>query len=240
MKLLEEIIETLPSRPRIEEVRICAFDIAVKSRDWGLSSSFRDPCSGHKTSWVRRAGELVGMEARELARYSLSDRLLEASLGMAALNSLTDVSGFSFQEINASRIVLDHGRGKNVVVVGDFPFLHKLRSEVKNLWIVSREPWEGREGIKEARDLLARADVAAITGSSFINHTAEELLSYCPQAYTVMLGPSTPFSPVLFKYGVDAISGARVEDPELALKYISQGASFRQIKGVNRATAFRE
>jgi len=53
-----------------------------------------------------------------------------------------------------------------------------------------------------------------------------------------MLGPSTPFSPILFKYGVDVISGARVEDPELALKYIYQGASFRQIKGVNRATIF--
>ena len=238
MRLLEEIIETLPGESRIEEVHICAFDIAVKSLDWGLSSSFRNSCCGSPAAWVRRAGELIGMEARELARYALSERLLEASLGMAALNSLIDVSGFNFQEINAARLVLDHGRGKNVAVVGDFPFLRKLEPEVKNLWIISREPWEGQEGIKEARDLLARADVAAITGSSFINHTAEELLSYCPQAFTVMLGPSTPFSPVLFKYGVDAICGARVEDPELALKYICQGASFRQVKGVNRATAF--
>jgi uncharacterized protein len=240
MGLLEEIIETLPVEPRIEEVYICAFDIAVKSLDWGLSSSFRDPCSGSSPAWVRRAGELVGMEARELARYALSERLLEASLGMAALNSLLDVSGFTFQEINAARLVLDHGRGKNVVVVGDFPFLRKLQPEVKNLWVISREPWEGQEGIEESRDLLSRADVAAITGSSFINHTAQDLLSYCPQAYTVMLGPSTPFSPVLFKYGVDVICGARVEDPELALKYICQGASFRQIKGVNRATVFCE
>lgn len=238
MGLLEEIIETLPGDSRVEEVHICAFDIAVKSLNWGLSSSFRDPCSGSSPAWVRRAGELIGMEARELARYAISERLLEASLGIAALNSMTDVSGFTFQEINAARLVLDHGRGKNVVVVGDFPFLRKLRPEVKNLWIISREPWEGGQGIEEARDLLAQADVAAITGSSFINHTAEDLLSYCPQAYTVMLGPSTPFSPILFKYGVDAICGARVDDPELALKYICQGASFRQVKGVNRATVF--
>jgi len=134
--------------------------------------------------------------------------------------------------------VLDHGREKNVVVVGDFPFLNKLRPEVKNLWIINRLPWEGEDGLREARGVLPRADVAAITGSSFINHTAEALLSLCPRAYTVMLGPSTPFSPILFKYGVDAICGARVEDPDLALKYICQGASFRQIKGVNRATVF--
>lgn len=239
MRLLEEIIDTLPSEVRIEDIHICAFDIAVKSLYWGLSSSFRDPCSSDTPGGVRQAGELIGMEARQLARYSLSERLLEASLGIAALNSLLDVSGFTFKEINAAQLVLDHGRGKNVVVIGDFPFLKKLRPEVENLWIISREPWEGQDGIKEAREFLARADVAAITGSSFINHTAEELLSYCPQAFTIMLGPSTPFSPVLFQYGVDAICGARVDDAELALKYICQGASFRQVKGISRATAFK-
>ncbi len=240
MKLLEEIIETLSGEPRVDEVHICAFDIAVKSREWGLSSSFRDPCSGSSPAWVRRAGELIGMEARELARYALSDRLLEASLGMAVINSLTDVSKFDFREINAARIVLEQGRGKKVAVVGDFPFLQKIRPEVKKLWIISRSPWEGEEGLREAKKILPRADVVAITGSSFINHTAEGLLSYCPQAYTVMLGPSTPFSPVLFRYGVDAISGARVDNPEEALRYISQGASYRQVKGVRRCTAFRD
>jgi uncharacterized protein (DUF4213/DUF364 family) len=52
----------------------------------------------------------------------------------------------------------------------------------------------------------------------------------------VMLGDTVPLSPVLFDYGVDALSGTRVVDPDLALRCVSQGANFRQIKGVKRLT----
>ena len=82
--------------------------------------------------------------------------------------------------------------------------------------------------------------MAAITGSSFITGTAQQLLELCPQAYTVVLGPSTPFSPVLFDYGVDAICGTLVKEPERALPFILQGASFRRIEGLELLTAFKD
>jgi uncharacterized protein (DUF4213/DUF364 family) len=50
------------------------------------------------------------------------------------------------------------------------------------------------------------------------------------------LGDTVPLSPVLFDYGVDALSGTRVVDPDLALRCVSQGANFRQIQGVKRLT----
>lgn len=61
------------------------------------------------------------------------------------------------------------------------------------------------------------------------------LLELCdPRAYVLMLGDSVPLSPVLFEYGVDALAGIRVIDPQRALLCISQGANFRQIQGVKR------
>jgi uncharacterized protein len=51
-----------------------------------------------------------------------------------------------------------------------------------------------------------------------------------------MLGDTVPFSPVLFSYGIDAVSGTRVVDPDLALRCVSQGANFRQIKGIKKFT----
>jgi uncharacterized protein (DUF4213/DUF364 family) len=240
MELLEEILDSLPAGPAVEEAYLCAFDIAVRSVRWGLSSAFRDPCHGSSPTWVRTAGKLVGRPACEVARYALSDRLLEASLGMAAVNSLLDPGVFVLREVNAARIIEEKGRGKNVVVVGAFPFLEKIRPEVKSLRVVNRNPWEGREGVEEARAILPRADVVAITGSSFINHTAEELLALCPRAYTVILGPTTPISPVLFRYGVDAMCGAVVADPVFALPFILQGAPFRLIEGVKLVTVFKD
>jgi len=235
--LLEEIIASLPPEPLAEEICIGPFDTVVKSSRWGMSSTFRDPCHG---AWVRGAGELLNRPAVELARLALSERLLEASLGMAALNSLLDIDGFNFHEINASRLILEKGRDKNVAVVGEFPFLGKLKDEVRNLWIINRSPWEGEEGIEEARQFLPRADVVALTASSFINHSFDDLLSLCPDAYTLILGPSTPFSPLLLRRGVDALCGALVDDPPRVLRHIRQGSSFRLIRGMKLLTVFKD
>jgi hypothetical protein len=46
----------------------------------------------------------------------------------------------------------------------------------------------------------------------------------------MLLGPTTPFSEVLFEHGIDIVSGSRVLDKEKALKHIREGANFRQLK----------
>jgi uncharacterized protein (DUF4213/DUF364 family) len=103
--------------------------------------------------------------------------------------------------------------------------------------VIEKNPSEGDYQETEAERFIPQADVVAVTGTSLTNHTFEHLLNLCPpNAYVIMLGDTVPLSPVLFDYGVDALSGTRVVDPVLALKCVSQGANFRQIKGVNRLT----
>jgi uncharacterized protein (DUF4213/DUF364 family) len=78
----------------------------------------------------------------------------------------------------------------------------------------------------------------AITGSSLINHTLDDLLGLCkPEALVVILGPSTPISPVLFDHGANIIAGSKVIDETAVLNAISQGATFQQVTGV-RLLAF--
>jgi hypothetical protein len=88
--------------------------------------------------------------------------------------------------------------------------------------------------------LIPQADVVAITGTALTNHTLDHLLELCsPGAYVIMLGDTTPLSPILFDYGVDALCGTRVVDSDLALRCVSQGANFRQIKGIERLTLMK-
>jgi uncharacterized protein (DUF4213/DUF364 family) len=88
---------------------------------------------------------------------------------------------------------------------------------------------------------VPQADIVAITGSAFINHTVERLLGLCrPKSFVVVLGPTTPLSPVLFDHGADVVSGTRVVEPELALRCLSEGATFRQIRGVRLLTMERD
>ena len=79
--------------------------------------------------------------------------------------------------------------------------------------------------------MLPQADVVALTGTSLLNQTFDQLIGLCrPDAFRLLLGPSTPLSPVLFDAGIDALSGTWVDDPELVLRSVGQGATFRQIK----------
>jgi hypothetical protein len=71
----------------------------------------------------------------------------------------------------------------------------------------------------------------AITGTTLINNTFEGLIALCrPEALVLVLGPSTPLSPILFDYGVHLLSGSIVEDVEAVLPAVSQGANFRQLR----------
>jgi len=99
-------------------------------------------------------------------------------------------------------------------------------------WSCDRKPVTYRPGVRRKSSVIPQADVVAITGTALINHTFGELVSLCrPDAYVIVLGGSTPLSPVLFHYGVHAVSGTRVVDIPAVLQAVSQGATFRQIPG---------
>jgi uncharacterized protein (DUF4213/DUF364 family) len=73
---------------------------------------------------------------------------------------------------------------------------------------------------------------------TLINHTLDRLVELCrPDSLLMVLGPSTPFSQVLFDHGAALLSGAAVPDEAAAVRTISQGAIFPQVEGVRLWTA---
>ncbi len=141
-------------------------------------------------------------------------------------------------QINAGDVLAERGRGKNVALVGHFPFVPQTSALRWDSYGCSNSiPIEDDYPAEAAADLLPRADVVAITGSALVNHTLDGLLALCrPEASVMLLGPSTPLSPVLFDYGIDMISGTRVVDEAAVLRTVGQGASFREVQGVKLLT----
>jgi hypothetical protein len=182
---------------------------------------------------VPSAGHLLERSGRELAELLRSDRILEASIGLAAVNALLEVDEAALAEINAEEVLLERGAGKRVAVVGHFPFVERLRAAAADCWVLERDPAPGDLPAGEAGEILPQADVVALSATSLLNHTFDELIGLCrPEAFVLLLGPSTPLSPVLFEAGVDALSGTRVHDADLVLRSVAQGATFQQIKRV--------
>jgi uncharacterized protein (DUF4213/DUF364 family) len=241
VKILDDIIATLGEDAPVQEVRVGAFWTAVVSRACGLASTVGPGDHKHGAVYVEEAGRLASRSALELTRLAHSDSTLEAGIGVAAINSLLDVDETRCVELNASELLVERSRGKKVGLVGHFPFVPALREAAGQLWVIELHPQAGDVSAEEAESILPQVDIAAITGSAFINHTMEPLLKLCrPETLVVVLGPSTPLSAVLFEYGVDVISGTRVIEPDVALRCLSEGATFRQIKSVRLLTMERE
>ncbi|MFU8772258.1 MAG: Rossmann-like domain-containing protein, partial [Anaerolineales bacterium] len=232
----DDLLDSITLDAPVRSVLVGAHWTAVCSRHCGLASTLLgDQPHGHEK--VRDVGSLHHKSARELAEFAKSDNLLEASIGVAAMNSLLDVDIDQAVEVNAGQVLADRGTGKKIALVGHFPFIPKLRQVASQLWVIEQRPAEGEYPVEAAADLIPQAEIVALTGSAIINHTLDNLLELChPDALVVVLGPSTPLSRLLFDYGVRILSGARVINETDALKTISQGATFQQVQGVKLLT----
>ncbi|MGD0917461.1 MAG: DUF364 domain-containing protein [Thermodesulfobacteriota bacterium] len=236
MRILDDLILSLKKNDfPVKSVYTCVFWTAVITKHCGLSSTFRDKGPSHDRG-VRDVGNLTRKTAFELAEYAKSDSLLEASIGMATINSLIDIDEKKCIEKNAFEIILERGQGRNVAVVGHFPWIPKLKEKVQNLWVLEQRLREGDVPAKEANQILPQCEIVGITGTSFINHTIEGLLKLCKKAYVVLVGPTSPLSPMLFDYGINAICGAKVIDEEKVIRSISEGATFKEVTGVKLVT----
>ena len=241
MNILDEILSSLPEEPiAVRKIVIGVHWTLVCSKHAGLGSTLVN-CGPHGHSHMREVGDLLNKSAQELAGWIKSDNLLEASVGIAAINSLLDVDESQLVEINAAEVLARRAAGKNLAIVGHFPFVEKIRSKTANCWVIEKRPYGDDFPEEAASQYLPQADVVAITGTSLINHSIESLLSLCkPDTVLMLLGPSTPLTPVLLNRGITYLSGSRVIDEEAAALTIQQGASFPQVKGVKVVTLSTE
>jgi uncharacterized protein (DUF4213/DUF364 family) len=240
----EALLASLQADAPIRQVLVGAFWTAVVlSTDpprCGLASTVRPAAhpDGHP---VPDAGRLLKRTGRELAGLLRSPNTLEASVGMAAFNALLEVDEAICTEINAQKVILEQGTGRRVAIVGHFPFVKQARQAAAECWVLELHPRPGDLPAVRVTEVLPQADVVALTGTSLINHTFDDLIGRCrPDALVILLGGSAPLAPVLFDRGIDVLSGTRVVDVPVVLRAIGQGTTFRQIPGKRLLTMMRE
>jgi uncharacterized protein len=242
--LVTRLLAGLASSGPVSDVRIGTHWTAVvvettRGPRAGLAATQMAHDLEHARPTVREAGKLIGRDARMLADLALSDSPTERSIGFASLNALIEVDETLCVERNAEEIILERGRGRRIAVVGHFPFVPSIRAAAE-CWVLELAPGPGDLPAERAPEIIPQADVVAITGMTLVNGTFEGLAMLArPEAYVLLLGATTPLSPLLFEYGVDALSGTMLLDIPAALAAVSQGANFRQIPGKRLVTMQR-
>ena len=180
---------------------------------------------------------MAGVDAATLALSAQAADPVEAAVGLATLNALLQPEPGLLADIDAADWLVAHGRERQVALVGRFPFIDELKPVVARLWVLELSPQLGEYGADQAARIIPQADVVAITSSSLINHTLDGLLALArPEAKVLLLGPSTPLTPLLFDFGVDLLAGVQVVDMEAVLAAVASPANFQKMTGVRRVS----
>ncbi|MDD3846605.1 MAG: DUF364 domain-containing protein [Syntrophorhabdaceae bacterium] len=231
MDVLTDIISTIEQDAQVQEVRRGLAWTTVVSKGCGLASTLGSAgCNHEATEGMVRS--FTEMTALELARNcSLSNDTAMVSLGLAAVNSLIDVDTSKCSDADGLRLAKDLGKGKNIAVIGHFPFLADVAKTARNLWIIEKRVHPGDYSEEEGKDLIPQSDIVVISSTTIINRTLGDILERCREgAVKMLLGPSTPMTETLFTLGIDMLSGSVVTDKDTVLRSVSEGVSFMQLK----------
>ncbi|GAG98151.1 unnamed protein product, partial [marine sediment metagenome] len=90
-------------------------------------------------------------------------------------------------------------------------------------------------------DVLPKSDINIITATALINHSLQRLLELGSNGINIVLGPSTPLSPVLFDFGADILAGVKVYNKNAIVKSITQGVKkFKLLNGIEPVCLYKK
>ena len=182
---------------------------------------------------LKRAANMEEFNEAEMLEWLDSDSQLERTVGLALFNAINSrVERVVSKEEAIS--TLNITSSDHVVMVGFFaPIVPKVKAtgcQFDVLELNTEKP--GFVDLHKGPDLLSECDVAIITATSIINNTVDDLLSRLSRnRAAVMLGPSTPVCPEVFKNSrITQLSGSRVMDVERVKRVISLGGGTKVMK----------
>ncbi|WP_448208443.1 DUF2478 domain-containing protein [Azospirillum sp. sgz302134] len=147
---------------------------------------------------------------------------LEAAIGIAAMNAHYNRAGLEGGTANG--LDLFTGMDGRVVVIGAFP---QIANRLPDAQVVEMNPRPGEYPAAAAEWLLPGAEGAAITSSTLANRSLPRLLSAAAGVRVAMIGPGTPLTGRLFRYGLESLAGFVVQDREAVARVILDGGSSR-------------
>lgn len=246
-KIYDDLINEIPGDLTVVECMVGASWTILRSElGLGIVKTIKGGKQGTELS------NIAGMQLKKLAEYSKSWNMLEASLGMAAINSafnnpsqIMNITGEPMVESdnpekhNAFKLLEPNMEGKKVAVIGHFPKIEKL-NKICDLSILERDPQPGDYPDFACEYLLPEQDFVFITGTAFTNKTMPRLIQLSRKAEIVLVGPSVPVSKILFNYGIKLIASFVVIEQQLIWKAVQEGKKMNIFKSGGRMVCIHQ
>ena len=228
LKHLYHCLESSAKDRRIADLRIGLSYVGIKLDNGSAGLAAVLPESSVRGCTVlKEAGTYVGSPAAETLKYLVDAKdALRRAIGVATANALVLPEKGKTEDREATTY-LNLQPGEKVAMVGLFaPLVERIRSTGATLTVVEKNP-ERLEVLsaEEKQKALKNCDVAIITATTLLNNTFEETIGLLGRPRSVVLmGPSTPLVPEIFKdTPVTHLGGSIVADAAKALQIISEG-----------------
>jgi uncharacterized protein (DUF4213/DUF364 family) len=244
--MIESVVAAARRKPPAKtlDARLGPFWTVVStSAGAGMASTLRSGGHMHGSVPLPSAGSLTGLAPEELVDLLRSESVLEASVGLAAANALLGPAAGDLPRDNARNILEERAVGRRTAMIGRFPFAEDLREKCARLMVFERglDRREGDFGEEAMEQLLPEAEVVAVTATTLLNRTLPGVLACVrPDAFLMMLGPSTPLTTELFEFGFDVLCGTVVEDADSVIRAAGEGAVTSQIEEVRRVSLWKD
>lgn len=215
-ELYDELIEGIPDGITADSITIgLHWTVVTAGKYCGTAMTVTE-----QGSFAELTGDRRGQPLKYLAALAKSWNFLEASVGVAAINAYynnretwermnpaAEATWEIAEAENAFESYAQAVKGKKVGIIGHFRHLERYLTEAKEISVLERRPVDGDYPDSACEYILPEQDFVFITGSTMANKTLPRLLQLSQAAQVILVGPSTPMAPALFRYGVNEMSG---------------------------------
>lgn len=162
---------------------------------------------------------------RQLADLAQSWDALEMAVGLAAINAHYNRYDLDGHLGNGAHLLRrEAGR---VVAVGVFPGVAEI---LPNALRVKHEARAGEYPLEAMENLLPGCAGVVATSSNIGNRKLPRILRLAQGALAALIGPATPLTPRLFRYGLDVLGGFVVTNPAGLAQAVRDDAQPREFE----------
>ncbi len=192
---------------------------------------------GTATRTLPFSGTLVNKSISELAPWLRSWNPYQATVAMAAINSVVNSSSslpntgtVLSPNGSANLAVFEHFlpqiRNKNVCVIGRYPGLNKYANEME-MKVIELNPGKEDFPAPASEYLLPEAEWVFLTATSIVNKTFPRLVQLAKNSKLVLMGPTLPWLPDLKHMGIDYLAGIKVTNLPALRQTVAEGGGVR-------------
>lgn len=251
--LIEELKKALGStleEIKIEDVRIgiAYTGVLLSENSGGMACTLLHEFSGCPAMGF--SVTLKGKKADQIVELAFSKNPLEAAVGVATVNALSQIllnrepEKYQVSSDDILELIRPEDR---VSMVGYFaPLVPKILKITEKLTVLEKKDIKASKvrilPSEKAEEVLPNSDVIIISASTLVNGTFDTLLALRGKAReVVLLGPSAPLCPSpFFERGVTAVMGTMIIEPLKMLTVVSEAGGTKKIhKCCGKKVAFR-